>query len=397
MSTSLSSSLASRAEARRLRLLGVVWLLVVVFLLWLSIAAYQHVFSDETTVTVEASQVGAQLNTGGDVRMNGAIVGRVVAVRPGPGGTTGGASVELAIEREAADRIPSDVTARILPTTLFGQKYVELLSDSDPTEAAVDDGARIPIDTSDETVEITDVLNRLEPLLTAVEPDDLASTLSALTTALDGRGAEIGQLINEAGPYLASLNDLAPQFIRDLELVADVSGDYADAMPSLVTVLTNGAVTAQTLADRPGDVAAFTSTTTQAAGAVEALLAASGENLARANAVARPTLEMLATYSPEIVCLLDGFYGLNRSSASSAYDNRIFGRLQFGPQTTGYTAADELAFGDAGHGPDCRGLPDPPIPYPGIVTDDGVEPRPGPAAGSTDLLSILMPTEAGAS
>lgn len=396
MSTDLASSLASPAQTRRLRLLGVVWLLVVASLLWLSIAAYRHVFSDETTVTVEASQVGAQLNAGGDVRMNGAIVGRVVSVRPGSGGPTGGASVELAIDRQAADRIPADVTARVLPTTLFGQKYVELLSDSDPADDVVSDGARIPLDTTRETVEITDVLNRLEPLLTAVEPDDLAATLSALTTALDGRGAEIGQLINEAGPYLASLNDLAPQFVRDLELVSEVSSDYADVMPSIVTVLTNGAVTAQTLADRSGDVATFTSTTTQAAGAVEALLAASGENLVRANAVARPTLEMLATYSPEIVCLLDGFYGLNRSSASSAYDDRIFGRLQFGPQTTGYTAADALAFGDAGYGPDCRGLPDPPIPYPGVVTKDGVKPRPGPAAGSTDLLSILMPTETGA-
>ena len=77
-----------------------------------------------------------QLNVGGDVRMNGAIVGRVSGVD----GHRRGAVVELQLDGDEADRIPRHGHRAILPTTLFGQKYVELRSPRRPGEGHVRDG-----------------------------------------------------------------------------------------------------------------------------------------------------------------------------------------------------------------------------------------------------------------
>ena len=62
---------ASRGEAVRLQLLGLVYAAVLVGLVGLSIAFYQHAFDDHVTVTVGTREAGQQLNVGGDVRMNG--------------------------------------------------------------------------------------------------------------------------------------------------------------------------------------------------------------------------------------------------------------------------------------------------------------------------------------
>ncbi|HWU32600.1 MAG TPA: MCE family protein [Marmoricola sp.] len=115
----------------RLQCYGFAYLLMVAGLVWFSIAAYNHEFSDNVDVVVKADNVGDQLNPNGDVRMNGALVGRVASVDQ----TASGATIHLQIDSTDADRIPRDVVARILPTTLFGQKYVELLSTTPATAA----------------------------------------------------------------------------------------------------------------------------------------------------------------------------------------------------------------------------------------------------------------------
>ena len=115
---------------------GVGWLLLLALLVLLSVATYNKAFDGHVTATIQAPRTGMQLNVGGDVRMNGAIVGRVSGVDA----TTDGAEVEVQLDGDDADRIPDTATARILPTTLFGQKYVELTSPADPGDGHVVDG-----------------------------------------------------------------------------------------------------------------------------------------------------------------------------------------------------------------------------------------------------------------
>src|SRR5437016_2444785 len=114
------------AEHRRLQVSGIAFLVTVSLLIALSIAIYNKEFETVTTVTVQADQAGLQLPKFGDVRMHGVIVGQVRNI------SNDGhqAVIRLGLDPAAAKEIPANVTVQIVPTTLFGQKYVQFV---DPT------------------------------------------------------------------------------------------------------------------------------------------------------------------------------------------------------------------------------------------------------------------------
>lgn len=359
----------TRAEALRLRAGGLTWLVFLALLVALSVATYAKVFGDHVTVTVRAPRAGMQLNPGGDVRMNGAIVGRISAVEA----TGRGADVELQIDGDKAERIPASSVARILPTTLFGQKYVELRSSAAPGEG-LRDGTVLRTAKDATYTELTDVLDGLEPLLSTVRPGELSTLLHESARALDGQGTTLARLFDSGGAYLRDLNRLAPQFERDLRLLEAVTGQYADRAGSIIDLLDQSTQVLGTLAE--GDRWRRTlDGTTRASDAGHALLVASRRNLREATRLSRPTLELLAEYSPQIPCMIRGFLGVRDSSAAQIKGRSVEGYFTMGQQVRGYKRQDRLRMGDVGTGPACRGLPDPPVPYPGVDLDDGVNPE----------------------
>lgn len=362
---------ATTAEAHRLAGLGLAYLMIVAALVWVSIAAYRHEFADEIAVRVQAQAAAQQLNVGGDVRMNGAIVGRVSRVSRS---AKGGAEIELQIDRTSARRIPSDVVARILPTTLFGQKYVELRSSTPAAQRPLQDDAVIEEDRSSEAVELSDVLDDIYPVLNAVQPDRLAATLGALSTSLDGRGEEMHHGMEETATYLRELNSRTALLERDLTLFDRVSGQYATNAPTFLSLLGRSTTVSESLTSKQDAIAQFVESVTGAATSGEQLLRANRENLVETARLARPTLELLAEYSPEYVCVVKGFLAVERGSAAQIRGNRFQGHFTMGAQADGYTLADRLQLGDLGVGPHCRGNPDAPVPYPAVDLDDGVTP-----------------------
>ena len=80
------------------------------------------------------------------------------------------------------------MTARILPKTLFGEKYVALQVPADPSSRSIQAGDMIP--ESQVAIEVEKVLSDLYPLLRTVQPAQLNYTLTALAEALEGRGEQ---------------------------------------------------------------------------------------------------------------------------------------------------------------------------------------------------------------
>ena len=113
----------TRAEHRRLLFYGVVFVAVIASLIGTSIAIYQKAFQPVTMVTIKADRAGLQLSQFGDVRVHGVLVGQVRAVEQ----DGEEASIRVGLIPEAADDIPGNVEVEILPTTLFGQKYISLV------------------------------------------------------------------------------------------------------------------------------------------------------------------------------------------------------------------------------------------------------------------------------
>ena len=359
-------------EHRRLQLAGVVLIATLAALVALSIAIYNKKFTDATTVTVKAERAGLQLAKFGDVRMHGALVGRVSEIKSD--GKL--AVITLSLSPEAARAVPDDVSVRILPTTLFGQNFLELVPPDPGTSAGpMRDGVVIPASRVETNVELQTILADLYPLLRSVRPADLNATLYALAHALQGKGDQLGDTLVSLEDYLSRMNTELPRLRKDLTLLSDVSRTYELAAPDLIKVLKNATVTARTVTQKKGDLARALSSLTGLARTSRVTLNENEDRLIRQTRSARPLLALLDTYSPEVPCLLIGLDRQIPNSQAVFADDIIHQTLELGaPQRTAYTAADAPVFGEVGHGPWCLGLPDDyEKPAPFINLDDGSE------------------------
>src|SRR3954469_22414336 len=242
----------SKREHTRLLVAGVVFLTAIALLVGLSIAVYQKKFDRVTMVTIRADRAGLQLARFGDVRIHGVLVGQVRSVDD----DGKEAVIKVAIQPDAAKDIPANVGVQIIPTTLFGQKFISFTRPADP-QGSLTDGEVIPSDRVETNVELSKILADLFPLLRAVQPAQLNYTLNALATALQGRGDQLGQTLDELDAYLGAISDKLPTLRQDLISLANVADTYDLAAPDLIDVLGNLTVTSKTIIEKKDDLASF--------------------------------------------------------------------------------------------------------------------------------------------
>ncbi len=354
-------------EHNRLLVAGVVFLSSIALLIWLSIAIYNKTFDNSTMVTVKAERAGLQLAKFGDVRMNGALVGRVDKIdQDGEQ-----AEITLAIDPDTAKRIPENISVKILPTTLFGQKFVALVRPDAPS-GHLREGTVIPASRVETNVELSQVLANLFPLLRAVRPADLSATLHALATALEGRGEKLGDTMDQLGGYIGAIEEHLPTLRKDLVALADVADAYADAAPDLLDVLDNVTVTSKTVTEKAADLDVFFSDITGLSDTATKFLAANEQNLIRMGQVTAPVLDLLAEYSPEFPCLIRGAANYAPILSKTFEGNVVKQYIEFfQPQFRAYDERDTPTYGEVGHGPWCLGLPNFTVPAPKHPLDQG--------------------------
>jgi phospholipid/cholesterol/gamma-HCH transport system substrate-binding protein len=284
------------------------------------------------------------------------------------------AVIEVALEPDAADDIPSNVDVQIIPTTLFGQKFIALVPPAEPSEKPLADGDVIPADRVETNVELSKILADLFPLLRAVDPADLNATLNALATALEGRGDQFGETLVKLDAYLGAIEDKLPTLREDMVSLAEVADVYDLAAPDLIDVLANLTVTSKTVIDKAADLDHFFSDLQGLAVTSTRVLSDNKRNLIQMGKISEPVLKLLAVYSPEFPCLLVGAAKYAPVLASTFAGNQVkqyleFGTAQYGP----YREDDRPVYGEVGHGPWCSGLPNPPVPIGPIAFKDGTE------------------------
>jgi phospholipid/cholesterol/gamma-HCH transport system substrate-binding protein len=358
----------STKEHNRLLLAGIGFLLSIALLLWLSIAIYNKEFDRVTMVTVKADRAGLQLAKFGDVRLNGALVGQVREV------TQDGeeAEIRIALQPDAAEQIPANITVEILPTTLFGQKFVSFVRPSAPSPDAIEDGDVIPSDRVNTNVELSQILADLFPLLRAVRPADLNATLNALATALGGRGEQIGETMDELGGFLDAIDDHLPTLRQDLIALADVADTYDLAAPDLLDALDNVTVTSRTITEKAADLDVFFADLAGLAKTSTRILRNNEQNMIEFGRVTEPVLALLHTYSPEFPCLLRGAAAYAPILSKTFEGNVVKQYMELGnAQFRHFDESDLMEYGEVGHGPWCLGLPDFKIPGDRVPLDNG--------------------------
>jgi phospholipid/cholesterol/gamma-HCH transport system substrate-binding protein len=289
-------------KARR-RLVGVAFLAVLALLAWVSVATYQKRFATVAMVDLYTDNAGNEMHPQAAVKVRGVQIGEVRRITA----DGDGARLELALDPSRLDMVPADVTAQLLPTTLFGERYVALIPPARaaaPATARLAAGDRITQDRSANAIELERVLADLLPLLQAVQPQKLSVALTAVATALEGRGDQLGRTLVQLNSYLGELNPKLPALRRDLRDLAAVVDSYDAAAPDLVAALTDLTVTSRTVVDQRSNLDTLYGSVTRDATDVTTWLRQNRENIIRLSADSRSTLELLARYAPEFPCVL---------------------------------------------------------------------------------------------
>jgi phospholipid/cholesterol/gamma-HCH transport system substrate-binding protein len=328
-------------RALRGRAYGVIFLALCLLFVWLTYAVFTKSFSDYDEVTLKSGKTGLSLPARADVKIRGVQVGEVLETT-----TDGdGAKLILGLYPDQRDTIPANVSARILPKTLFGEKYVSLEVPKAPAGEAIAPGAVIT--QSQVAIELEAVINDLFPLLRAVRPAELNYTLTALANALEGRGNEIGETLETLDSYLKRMNPEIPALVQSLDRLGSVSATYESVVPELTRLLRNTVKTTNTFESKEDQVQALFNNVTGLSGTAEAFLRKNDENIIRLADQGSRILPLVARYSPEFPCLFDGLVGAIPRNEQSFRNNTLHIVLEtLVPQPRGYTAADQPVNGD---------------------------------------------------
>ena len=297
-------------------------------------------------ITVRADRAGLLMDTGAEVKVLGVTVGTVRSVTP----TADGADLGVGLYPALADKVPADVTASVVPLTIFGAKYIDLVrppTPSSPIKAgAVIAGSRV-------AVEINETFEHLLGQLNAIEPSRFNLALSAVAEALQGNGDKLGRLAESLDGYLGQIDPSLPALHNDLVKAPPVLDTYAAVTPDAIRIGENLGATSDTLA--AGQLAGFLLSLTKFGNQTADFLGGIEQPLADALHLSRPTAGLLADYATMFPCLFQGL-DLNRELLSRNQDSGLHVDITVGPGAKPYQYPQDLPQIHPGTGPSCHGM-----------------------------------------
>lgn len=238
-----------KTEPTRLQrlMIGAIGLVLVVGIgQWLTLS-YFGVWTSDTKVSVEVERLGDAIGPGAKVRYHGIIVGRVLRLSEHGDGYR----LHLLVNEDHSKSIPSTATARILPSTVFGSEYVELLADNDAAgDAHLVSGDVIAADRTEATLSLMKSFDEAERLISAVDAEDVNRITGKLAPALDGKGDDIKEFLERTDRVVTDFNRDLPTMWETLTLATEALGTIADIEPDLTSAMGNSRTTTDTIAEK---------------------------------------------------------------------------------------------------------------------------------------------------
>ena len=292
----------NKAPFQPFRVAGVIVFLIAALVLWLVFLQYNGDFTDKTKLTMLSDRAGLVMDPGSKVTYNGVQIGRVDKVDEIERDGKPAVKFSLDVYPKYLHLIPANVDARIVATTVFGEKYVSMTAPENPLPQRITPSN--VIDARSVTTEINTLFQTITSIAEKVDPVKVNLTLSAAAQALSGLGDKFGQSIINGSAALDEVNPRMPIIRHDIQQLATLSDTYAGAAPDLVNFLNNAATTAHTIHAQEKDLdrALLAAAGFGATGAD--IFNRGGPYLARGAKDLVPTAQLLDTYSPELVCAL---------------------------------------------------------------------------------------------
>ncbi len=285
---------------------GVILLAVCALVLALVYMQFRGDFTPKTELTIVASRAGLVMEPGAKVTFNGVAIGRVASISEIERDRSPAAKLVLEVNPKYIRLIPANVDATVEAATLFGNKYVSLISPENPQQRRI--SPHDVIDVRSVSTEFNTLFETITSLAEKVDPIELNATLSALAQALDGLGSNFGDSIVNANQILAHLNPRMSELGHDVRGLAELGETYVRASPDLWAFLQNAVTTARTLTRQQSDLDAALFAAVGAGKAGEDIFTRGGPYLVRGAADLVPTAALLDTYSPALFCTIRNFH-----------------------------------------------------------------------------------------
>jgi phospholipid/cholesterol/gamma-HCH transport system substrate-binding protein len=353
----------------RAPLVGLLTVTAVVAVIALAVGLFRGSFTHTLPVTVLSERAGLVMNADAKVKLHGAQVGSVESIQSLPDGR---AAIHLAMDPAYMEIIPSNVLVDIASTTVFGSKSIELVSPENPDPQPLQAGQVLNADHV--TVEVNTVFEQLSTVLGKIEPAKLNQTLGALSTAMDGRGDQLGQMMVDFDGFLAQIEPALPTLEHEISVAPAVVGAYADIAPDLVDTIDAATQISQTIVDEQDNLNALL---VGVVGLSDAGIDVIGGNRAAITDVMQllvPTTDLLNQYHEALNCGIGGAVQLAKAPGTPVPGGLLLQSVVLGQER--YRYPQNLPKVAATGGPQCTDLPRVPFQKrpPFVITDVNANP-----------------------
>jgi phospholipid/cholesterol/gamma-HCH transport system substrate-binding protein len=199
--------------------------------------------SGSYTVTVWFTRA-ISLYESSQVRVLGLPAGRVTEVEPV------GDAIRVRLSIDGDVPVPADARAAIIPQSLIGERYVQLVPAWTHGDPRLQDGDEIPLERSSVPVEPDEALAALKEFLDTLDPDGAGRLVENAADALEGNGETLGSALGglaELQSTLASedqtLASIVDQLDRFTATLVQREGELGEVMDLFAEV--TGALAAE--------------------------------------------------------------------------------------------------------------------------------------------------------
>lgn len=248
------------------------------------------------------------LRAGDDVRLLGVQVGKVREVALDQDDTARGslARVDFTVDRDQRLTTASKLSIRF--QNLTGLRYLEL-SPGDAKADAIAPRSTIGTDRTVPSFDVTTIFNGLQPVLAAMQPEQINHLAQSIAAVVEGDGSGLGPLLDALQTLSRFTNDrsaLLQTLVRNLKTINESLGKRSGSLPTVIgylqgvgTVLQNAAPSTKILSDQGAELMT----------AADALLRGAGLQPAGSSLLelARPELPRLQSLV-DLAALLPGLF-----------------------------------------------------------------------------------------
>lgn len=388
-----------RAAGLHPALWTLILVVVIVATLAVTVVAFNGDFKSYAKVTLTSDRAGLVMEPYAPVKFRGIQVGRVASIQP-----DGRVKLQLELYADQLKYIPANVAAEINAPTVFGAKYVELISPNEPSPKRLTTGAVLT--SRNVSIEANTVFQNLAGVLNQIDTAKLNAVLSALAEGFRGKGVALGEAITDANQVLMAINPRSETIRADYRAFKGFADTYSAAAPDLVTVLDAASTTSSTVTKNAKDLDSLLLNIIGLSNSGIGLLGPSKNNLVHGINVLESTTRLLMKYNPELTCtLVGGKVALDtgfQDVTGGANGKSVLLDVALLLGDDSYRYPDNLPVtgqkGGPGGAPGCGSLPDVannwPVRY--LVTDSGwgsgIDVRPNPGIGFPGYADYLPTT-----